>query len=168
LEKLWWLDIGGGTASDLEVARGAAKLQYLAVNQVRGMHDMSLISEMTCLRYVDLYGLPKVTQLPAFSTLANLEHASLGQMRGLLSLHGLLQAPRLRELQLIRKINVHAKDVDEIINHPTIKQFSWFAEDVPEKIWAPVVRKIGLPPVAYSHVEEWFALPEFVTASKSQ
>jgi hypothetical protein len=165
LEKLWWLDIRGGSSTDLAVAEGADKLQYLAVNQVRGMSDLSLISEMTTIRYLDLYGLPRLTQLPSCSGFAKLEHARLGQMRGLLSLHGLLQAPRLRELELIRKINLNATDVDEIINHPTIEEFGWFAEDVPDKVWLPVVKKIGLPAVRHRHPEEWFGLPEFTTPS---
>jgi hypothetical protein len=84
-------------------------------------------------------------------------------MRGLLSLHGLLQAPRLRELELVRKINVNEADVDEIINHSTIEAFGWFAEDVPNRQWVPVVEQIGLPAVRHVHPEEWFRLPEFNT-----
>jgi hypothetical protein len=161
LEKLWWLDIRGGSAMDLEMAKGVDKLQYLAVNQVRGMCELSLISEMTTLRYLDLYGLPKVAQVPSLSPLSKLEHVTVGQMRGLLSLRGLLRAPNLRELQLIRKVNVGADDIEGIINHPAIQQFGWFAEDVPKKVWMPVLEKIGLPPVAYRHPEVWFELPEF-------
>ena len=160
LDKLWWLDIRGGSAFNLEVAKGAAKLQYLAINQVRGMFDLSIISELTGLRYLDLYGLPHVTQLPSLSALLTLEHARLGQMRGLLSLHGLLEAPHLRELELVRKINVNAEDVDGVINHPAIKQFSWFAEDVPNKTWSPVVEKICLPAVPTRNPEDWFGLAE--------
>ena len=156
MEKLWWLDIRGGSGTDLEFARGATKLQFLSVNQIRGLHDLSVICEMRSLRYIQLYGLPKVTELPSFSSLINLEHASMGHMRGLLSLHGLLEAPRLRELLLIRKINVNAADVEEIINHPTIKEFGWFAEDVPDRIWRPVVEKIKLTPVPYRSWEDWF------------
>src|SRR4029077_14117222 len=77
IEKLWWLDIRGGSATDLAVAKGAEKLQYLAVNQVRGMCDLSLVSEMATLRYLDLYGLPKVTELPPCGGLINLEHARI-------------------------------------------------------------------------------------------
>ena len=168
LEKLWWLDIRGGSATDLAVAKGADKLQYLAVNQVRGMCDLSLISEMTHVRYIDLYGLPKVTQVPSCSGLTQLEHARLGQMRGLLSLHGLLQAPRLTELELIRKIALNAADIDEIINHPTIAEFGWFAEDVPNKVWLPVLEKIGLPTVQHRRPEEWFELPEFKAMSNGR
>ena len=160
LNKLWWLDIRGGSASDLNVARGATKLQYLAVNQVRGMRDLSAISEMLSLRYVDFYGLTRVATLPSFAAHEELKHASVGQMQGLQSLRGLLQAPKLEELQLNKKINVNAEDVAQIANHPTIKQFGWFAEDVPYKVWAPVIEKIGLPPVPHDFPEDWFRLSD--------
>jgi hypothetical protein len=160
IEKLWWLDIRGGSATEIEVAKGANKLQYLAVHQVRGMVDLSLVSEMVTLRYLDLHGLLKVVELPSCARLVNLEHARIGQMRGLASLHGLLQAPNLRELELVRKINVSEKDVKEIIGHSAIEAFGWFAEDVPVKVWVPVLEKIALPAVRHVHPEEWFGLPE--------
>jgi hypothetical protein len=168
LEKLWWLDIRGGSATDLRVAKGASNLQYLAVNQVRGMRDLSIVSEMTSLRYLSLYGLPRVKELPSLSALGKLEHASLGQMRGLLSLRELLKAPNLRELQFIRKISVSDDDVDGIINHPSIKQFGWSAEDVPDKVWVPVVEKIGLPSAPSRHPEDWFGLADSPTAHPGQ
>ena len=167
LDKLWWLDLGGGSAIDLEVAKGANKLQYLAVNQVRGMCDLSAIAEMTMLRYLVLYGLAKVTHLPSFSALTKLEHVSVGQMISLISLQGILEAPSLREFQLLKKVNVNEDDVEGIIKHPSIKQFSWFAEDVPNKVWAPVVEKIKLPPVPFRSLEDWFSLPEFISPGKA-
>ena len=160
LEKLWWLDVRGGSATDLQVARGATKLRYLAVNQIRGLCDLSVIHEMINLRYILLYGLSHVTRLPSFLPLSKLEHASVGQMRGLLSLIELLEAPQLRELEFVRKVNVTSEDVSRIIAHPTIKQFSWFAEDVPDKTWVPVVNRIGLPPVLHGFPEDWFSLAE--------
>jgi hypothetical protein len=158
MEKLWWLHIRGGSATNLEILRGVNQVKYLAVNQVRGMCDLSVISELTNLRYLDLYGLPKVTQLPSCAALTDLEHAKLGQMRGLVSLHGLLEAPRLRELQLVRKINVNDVDVEKIKNHATIKQFGWFAEGVPVEVWRPVVERIALPPVPHGYPEDWFGI----------
>jgi len=164
IEKLWWLDIRGGSATDLAVVKGVDKLQYLAVNQVRGMCDLSLVLEMTPLRYLDLYGLPKVAELPSCTRLVNLECVRVGQMRGLISLHGLLQAPKLRELDLVRKMNISETDVNEIISHPTIEAFGWFTEDVPRKVWAPVIEKIKLSSVRYVQPGEWFRLPESTAA----
>jgi hypothetical protein len=125
------------------------------------MCDLSLIAEFETLRYLDLYGLPKVVELPSCARLLKLEHARIGQLRGLASLHSLLQAPNLRELELVRKINVSENDVNEIINHSAIEAFGWFAEDVPDKVWVPVLKKIALPKVCHMHPEEWFGLPEF-------
>jgi hypothetical protein len=164
IETLWWLDVRGGSATDLAVASGAKNLQYLAVSQVRGMCDLSLVSEMAGLRYLNLHGLARVTELPSCAALVNLEHARLGQLRGLVSLRGLLETPNLRELELVRKVNVRENDVNEIINHPTIEAFGWFAEDVPDKVWVPVVEKIALPAVRLMHPEEWFQLPGFTAA----
>lgn len=160
LGKLWWLDIRGGSASDLEVARGATKLRYLAVNQVRGMRDLSVVAEMLKLRYIFFYGLPRVKTLPSFAAHTKLVHAGVGQMEGLSSLQGLLEAPNLRELEFNKKINVSAKDVERIVNHPKIRRFRWFAEDVPDKVWMPVVKKIGLPPLSPEFPEVWFGLSE--------
>jgi hypothetical protein len=168
LKQLWWLDIRGGSAPDLQIARGATRLRYLAVNQVRGLRDLSIIPEMVSLRYIDLYGLPHVTHLPSFLPLSRLEYASVGQMRGLLSLRQLLEAPNLQHLKLNRKINVTSEDVDRIIKHPTIRQFSWYAEDVPDKVWVPVVEKIGLPPVPTAFPEDWFSIPGTSVVSRSE
>jgi hypothetical protein len=158
LAKLWWLDIRGGSARDLNFARGAGQLRYLAINQVRGMQDLSMVSEMLSLRYIDFYGLPKVTSLPSFSAHNSLEHASLGQMQGLSSVRGVLDAPKLRELQFNKRINFNPADVEEIASHPTLRRFRWFAEDVPDKVWVPVVERIGLPEVTTHFPEEWFGL----------
>jgi hypothetical protein len=86
-------------------------------------------------------------------------------MRGLHSLRGLLQAPNLRELQLAKKINISETDVTEIIEHPNIEAFRWFAEDVPDKVWVPVVKRIALPELSPMHPEEWFGLPELTNGS---
>src|SRR3546814_6892091 len=59
LEKLWWLDLRGGTGADLSAAMGASRLRYLAVNQVRGLADLSLVSEVRQLQLLSLYGLAK-------------------------------------------------------------------------------------------------------------
>lgn len=156
LTKLWWLDIRGGSGWDLEAVRGATGLRYLAVNQVRGMRDLSLAAALPALEYVDLYGLPKLIELPSFCTSSKLEHVSMGQLRGLTSLAGMLDAPNLRELRLIRKMIVSPSDVERVRHHPKLQRFSWFAEDVPNKVWIPVVKAVALPPVPGLFPADWF------------
>ena len=156
IERLRWLDLRGGSATDIGVAKGATGLQYLAVNQVRGLCDLSLVSQMTKLCYLELYGLPKLTALPSCRRLVDLEHASLGLMRGLHSLSGLLHAPMLQELALLKDVRMSESDIKNIKKHPALQRFSWFAEDVPNRVWMPVVAAIQLPPVAPLSPDQWF------------
>jgi len=156
LERLWWLDVRGGAASSLDFAQGLRNVRYLAINQVRGLACLSAISEMYTLRYLALYGLPQIAKLPSCSPLVELEHVSLGSMRGLCSLRGVLDAPNLRELQFIRKVAVNDEDVEVIATHPTLEKFGWFAEDVPAKDVLPVVTRIALPPCVPVSAAEWF------------
>jgi len=158
LKRLWWLDIRGGSAIDLKILHGAKRLRYLAVNQIRGLSDLSVVSELLALRFIDLYGLRHVTSLPSFAAHTRLSRANLGQMRGLTSLRGILEAPRLRELLLIKKVNIQPEDVEQIARHPTIEKFGWSAEDVPERLWVPIVERIGLPKPVVGFPEEWFSL----------
>ena len=157
LDRLWWLDIRGGSANDLIVLEGCTRLQYLAVNQIRGLHDLSAISELFTVRYISLYGLKQVRNLPSCGKLLLLEHVDLGQMRSLESPLGVLHAPKLQDLELIRKININADDIQAIMKHPSIRRFGWIAEDVPDSIWVPVLKQIGLPTVPIESAADWFS-----------
>lgn len=54
MQQLWWLDIRGGSAENLDLVRGATTLQYLAVNQIRGLRDLSVLMALPNLRLLDL------------------------------------------------------------------------------------------------------------------
>lgn len=156
LPRLWWLDLRGGSGANLEVCQGAVQLEYLAVNQVRGMSDLRVIGELTSLRYLSLYGLPKVEVLPSCRSLHRLERVSVGQMRGLCSLSGVLEAPNLKELEFVRKVNVQRITPGEIRQHSSLERFGWHAEDVPDSTWEPFIQQVGLPPPKHEWPEDWF------------
>ncbi len=158
LPKLWWIDLRGGSATDLRAVRGCPKLRYLSVNQVRGMRSLALVSTFTKLTLLNLYGLPQVKELPSLATLARLGRLELGMMAGLKSLEGALAAPVLKELYLSKKITVGARDVARITSHPTLRRFGWSTESVPLKIYGPVLDRIELPDAEAIDPEEWFGL----------
>ena len=158
LPRLWWLDMRGGSGNDLLPIQGAGSLKYLALNQVRGLSNLSSLTAFTRLRALSLYGLPKVLQLPSLGGLVNLERAEIGQMKSLDSVRPVLDAPNLRELRLLRKLNVSIADAHVISAHSRLERFDWCAEDVPNKIWVPVVESIQLPKTRAMHPEEWFGL----------
>src|SRR3546814_14090915 len=90
---------------------GASRLRYLAVNQVRGLADLSLVSEIRQLQLLSLYGLAKVAVLPSLATLSDLKRVELGQMKGISSIGPVLEAPALRELSLLKIVPVDRKDI---------------------------------------------------------
>jgi hypothetical protein len=156
LTCLRWLDLRGGSAKDIGVVEGAERLRFLSINQVRGACDLTMLSHLHTLQLLKLYGLPKVESFPSLARLSDLERIEIGQMRGLNSISGLLEAPRLRELLLLRKINITPSDIDKIVRHSSLEQFDWFAEDVPDKIWQPVIERVGLPKITTYDTDEWF------------
>lgn len=160
LDKLWWLDLRGGSAADLSAAMGASKLKYLAVNQVRGLTDLSLVPELRQLQFLSLYGLAKVAVLPSLAQLSNLKRVELGQMKGLSSIGPALEAPALEEIKLLKIVPVAQDDIPLLKSHPALKRFDWSFEDVPRWMYEPVTQAITLPRARAMHPEEWFGLKD--------
>ncbi|WP_251046231.1 hypothetical protein [Arthrobacter sp. ISL-85] len=140
----------------MEYVTKCPNLSYLQVNQVRGLSDLSFLSRVKTLRFLSIYGLPKVEQLPSLAPLVHLRRLEVGSMKGLSELAPALEAPALRELVLTRAVPLASGDPDAIKDHPTLQAFTWFAEDVPNKTWVPVVEHVGLPQARILQPDEWF------------
>lgn len=155
--SLEWLDIRGGSGTSAEQLRGCDRLRYLCVNQVRGMTDLSAVGELRTLEMLALYGLPRVADLPDLSGLHRLRRLEVGSMKGLRTLAPALAAPALEELQLQRAVSLAPEDAGLIRDHPTLREFGWYAEDVPLRVWQPVVAEVDRPQPRTLHPEDWFA-----------
>ena len=129
----------------------------LVVNQVRGLKDVSSIVRFRSLQLLSLYGLPQVTEIPSLASLTSLRRVELGSMKGLSGLTGVHDAPALEELQLLRKVSVAPNDAQRLANHPTLRAFEWYAEDVPVKIWSPFSDIVAKPRISPMRPEVWFA-----------
>ena len=155
LPNLELLDIRGGSGHDIDIVGGCTALRVLVVNQIRGMRDLHAIESLTSLELLSLYGLPQVQELPSATTLSGLVRLELGSMKGLSSIQPLVSAPALEELQLQRMVQLSDDDVAAIAHHPTLQRFGWFAEDVPVRVWQPVVAAVALPAPAAPRPEAW-------------
>jgi hypothetical protein len=100
LRRLWWLDVRGGSASDLSILDGCTGLRGLAINQVRGLTDVDVISQMHQLELLSLYGLARLEELPRLDVLPRLRRVELGQLRPLRGWAPLARVPALEELFL--------------------------------------------------------------------
>jgi hypothetical protein len=155
LPGLEFLDIRGGSGTDIRQVAGCRRLRVLVVNQVRGMSDLDDTAQLPTLELLSLYGLPRVKSLPSTAAMPALNRVELGSMTGLTSIARILAAPGLQELQLSRMVNLNSDDVAAIRQHPSLRRFGWFAEDVPVKVWKPVVDAISKPPPALLRPETW-------------
>ncbi|WP_228255026.1 hypothetical protein [Ornithinimicrobium avium] len=155
LPRLEFLDIRGGSGTNVRHIAGCRSLRVLVVNQVRGMSDLGDVAQLSTLELLSLYGLPRVQTLPLSAGMPALTRVELGSMKGLSSIAPILAAPALEELQLVRKVNLSSKDIHAIREHPSLVRFGWFAEDVPDKVWKPVVDRIGKPAPAALTPEKW-------------
>jgi hypothetical protein len=156
LPKLWWLDLRGGSATDLGGATGCKKLRYLRVNQVRGLSDLGALTSFPTLQLLSLYGLAQVRKVPSLRSLAKLERLEVGQMRALTTLGGLLEAPNLKELLVSKRVGITDEDVARINRHKKLERFLWFTEDVPRSLSSRVVDHIRLPHARSLHAIDWF------------
>jgi hypothetical protein len=156
LPSLEWLDVRGGSGESAEFVEGCVRLRYLAINQVRGLRDLTSVGDLANLELLSLYGLPQVRSFPSLGRLERLRRIEAGSLKGIEELGPLLDAPGLEELILIRAVSLSPSDPTRIAEHPTLSGFDWFAEDVPDKTWMPVVERVGRPKARATHPEEWF------------
>lgn len=156
LPGLHGLDVRGGSGATADFVTGCADLRYLVINQVRGMCDLSAVGDLASLELLRLYGLPQVRVLPSLRELDQLRRLEVGSMKRIEELAPLLDAPRLEELQLAKAVSLSASDPARIAEHPTLSAFEWFAEDLPKKVWVPVVERVGKPKVQPMHAKDWY------------
>lgn len=160
LKNLWWLDWrGGGLAQGIDQVADCSRLRFLALNQIRGLSDLSFLANSISLEMLTLYGLSRLEVLPSLKGLKSMRRLEIGQMKSLTQIAPALDAPNLEELSLHKFVGVSANDVKNINSHPKLRAFSWSVEDVPERIFGPVKNAITLPAVKTLHPEEWFGLP---------
>ena len=64
LPLLWWVDVRGGSREGADLVTGCTQLQSVALNQIRGLRDLTALQGLASLRCLSLYGLPRVERLP--------------------------------------------------------------------------------------------------------
>ena len=76
-------------------------------------------------------------------------------MKGLSTIAPVLDAPSLKDVDLIGKVGLSPGDSVLIRDHPSIERFGWASLDVPAKIWRPVVDTVRKPSPRPMRPEDW-------------
>lgn len=122
LSKLKALELKIGGTNNLQLLPTVGELEYLEIWLVRGLSDLSPISELRHLKYLFLQSLKQVTRLPDLSKLPELESVWLETMKGLTDLSPLLTAPALRRLALVSMAHLQPEDVGILKDQPTLEE----------------------------------------------
>lgn len=124
LMHLWSLDIKLGGTNNLGSLEGMLGLKYLELWQIRGLHDISVVSKLRGLQFLFLQSLPHITAIPDLTSLTALRRVYLENMKGLKNLSGLENVPALDEFIHVDAQGMEPSDYICLLKNKCIKRIS--------------------------------------------
>ncbi len=144
LVNLREFELGLGGTQNLAGLESLPLLTSLYIWRVRGLSDLTVVSELKHLESLTIANLPHVTAIPDLSRLDRLERVGfaalpqvtaipdlsrpphlksfhLGNMKGITDLRPLLSAPELETVSLIEMQHLKPEDVGVLAAHPTLQ-----------------------------------------------
>ena len=123
LERLRALDIKLGGTTQLNLLPEIGAIEYLELWMIRGLNDISAITDMQHLTFLYLESLKNVTRLPDLSHLGQLDTVWLETMRGLADLAPLATAKGLRRLAVVNMPHLQPSAFTPLAGSPTLEEF---------------------------------------------
>jgi hypothetical protein len=121
LPELRSLDIKLGGTNNLTRLTELTKLRYLELWMVRGLTNLDPVTSLANLQYLYLQALKNVTTLPSFRPLARLRRVHLETMKGLRDLQAVADAPTLEELLVVDMPRLTPEAFRPLVGHPRLK-----------------------------------------------
>lgn len=121
LSRLWSLDIKLGGTTNLAALSRAKSLKYLELWMVKGLSDITFISEIITLQKLFLQSLKNVTVIPHLQKLVNLRRIILTQMKGISDLSSLLQARSLEDVAISDAPRLSPEAFLPLQKHPALQ-----------------------------------------------
>jgi hypothetical protein len=124
LDALWSLDLKLGGTTHLAALPRIGRLKYLELWMIRGLSDLSVLTELTELQYLFLQALVNVKALPSLAPLTRLRRVQLYTMKGLTDLTPVSEAPALEELVAVAMQHLEPEAFECFVGHPTLRAAS--------------------------------------------
>lgn len=121
LKKLWWLAIKLGGTKNLSHLSELKSLKYLELWMIKELEDLSPISGLENLQFLFLQDLKNVKELPDFSKCSSLKRIYMESLKGLSDISSLLQAKSLEDLLVVSGNNFKPEDFAFLKNHTSLK-----------------------------------------------
>jgi hypothetical protein len=147
LDKLWSLDVKLGGIKDFSALRRMPSIKYLELWQIKGLSDLSFISDMVGLQHLLLQSLGRVTELPDLSKLRRLRRIHLDTMKALINIDSLESAPSLQQVLVPMSWRLKPADFRGLLTSPTLTHLAvGFRGDKNRSLLQAMVNEAGKIP----------------------
>ncbi|WP_061232697.1 hypothetical protein [Leptospira interrogans] len=145
LEELKNLNIKLGGISDLSAISGMKRIQYLELWQIRKLEDIGVISSLQGLREFFLQSLPNVSKIPSLEKSENLKTIRLENMKGLKDFKFLSDAPALEKFIFVDSNSQDPKDLLPLFKNKSLKEARvGFGSDKKNKVFRDYLNQYNL------------------------
>jgi len=144
LEKLWSVDIKLGGIKQFETLAKIKTLKYLELWQIRGLSDLSFISEIHSLQNLFIQSLKQVTKIPLLDKSQKLKRIYLENLKGLTDLTSLEFIPNLQDFIYVLAENQEPENLLPVLRNPSVKNvFCRFGSDKKNNHFDKLAKEFG-------------------------
>ncbi len=121
LDKLWSVDIKLGGIKQFDSLTKNQNLKYLELWQIRGLSDLSFISDIQSLQNLLIQSLKQMISIPRFDKLQRLKRISLENLKSLTDLTSLEHVPNLQDFIYVLAENQEPENLLPVLRNPCVK-----------------------------------------------
>ncbi|MFW6773211.1 hypothetical protein ACOACO_02925 [Nocardioides sp. CPCC 205120] len=157
LPELTNLDLVYMPWTDVDLLAECPGLRELWLGNMRRVTSLDGLRHLGLLRFLGIRGLSSLEELPSFATLQSLLLLDMASLKRLTSLLSVFDAPALRALFLMGVVPMTMEAARLANQHPSLREFTWWSEGVPERVAAPVIDAVHLPLMTGTTHHGWLA-----------
>lgn len=124
LKKLCRFQMTLGGTKDLGLLPECGKIRWLGLYMIKGLEDLSAISELEFLEHLILSRLDRVPSLPSMKRLNQLKRVELAGLKSVTDLSPLLDAKQLSDLVVENSNHLKPSDFECLKAHPSLERLS--------------------------------------------
>lgn len=119
-------------------------IKYLELWLIKGLKDISFVSNMKRLQNIHLESLTNIEELPSLDKLGDLRRIELMNLNGLRNINALKTAPRLQDFFYTDIKKLQPIDLIPVLENPNVKNiYTYFPSDKKNKEFEVLAKKYG-------------------------
>ncbi len=152
LKKLWSVEIKLGGIKDFSALTEMTGIKYLELWQVRKLSDIDFISKLTDLQYLFLQSLPNIEKVPDLTANEKLRRIYFENLKGLKNVDSLENVKNLEEFAYVDCSNFQPEDLIPVLKNKTLKSvLAGFGSDKRNKKFEEYMNEYGK--TRYKYIE---------------